>query len=371
VSRCEKVVAFGYPLHSQNLKSTSGVVSGHFSLLIERFSGRCIQIDAPINPGNSGGPLLNKDGVVVGVINASKDNAQNYNFAIPVNNLKTVLPDMYEQPLLKINNIDLTWANGTDEIRNYYGNPLTYGCFICNVDDDGNAQAVGLQAGDMLYEIDGYVIDSYGEIKLPYNDDKIAFTDYIAQLSLGANISLLFYRNGVPLNCVICLNNCNTTSISFKYPIYEAIDYEIFAGLIIMELTLNHIEACGNDRPGLRRYLTNLYNHGPRLIVANIFPESQLDTRMRTIRWADTINEVNGHVVTTLDDFREALLKSVGTGRVVIQTTDELRLNTDNVLTILSLYESCKETIELSYIHKYELSETVLKLIEQTDSSLL
>ncbi|HLC06909.1 MAG TPA: hypothetical protein VJJ26_01850 [Candidatus Babeliales bacterium] len=89
------------------------------------------------------------------------------------------------------------------------------------------------------------------------------------------------------------------------------------------------------------------------------------------MNWADTINEVNGEKVCTLEDFRKALQKSLETGIVVIKTTDEVSLSTDNVLNVLSLYDSCKETVQLSHTHRYQLSETVIELIKKVDSSLL
>jgi hypothetical protein len=53
------------------------------------------------------------------------------------------------------------------------------------------------------------------------------------------------------------------------------------------------------------------------------------------------------------------------TGLIVIKTTDEIMLETDNVLTVLSLFDSCGETVDLSYVHQYPLSETTKKLLHR------
>jgi len=52
-----------------------------------------LQISAPISPGSSGGPLFNERGEVIGVTSSQirNDLGQNLNFAISVDNLKTIM----------------------------------------------------------------------------------------------------------------------------------------------------------------------------------------------------------------------------------------------------------------------------------------
>src|SRR5271170_5053245 len=53
-----------------------------------------IQTDAAINPGNSGGPLLNAYGRVIGINTAIRQSAQNIGFAIGVDQLTQILPQL-------------------------------------------------------------------------------------------------------------------------------------------------------------------------------------------------------------------------------------------------------------------------------------
>lgn len=94
----ETVVAIGNPLGYQHTV-TAGVVSAldrtldfdhHLS-----FKG-LIQTDASINPGNSGGPLLNVLGELIGVNTAIRGDAQNIGFAIPVDQLRQILPSLLD-----------------------------------------------------------------------------------------------------------------------------------------------------------------------------------------------------------------------------------------------------------------------------------
>lgn len=360
VQRGENVLSLGYPgttVETDQIKGTAGVISARLNSLF--------QLDAPINPGNSGGPILNKDGMVIGIANSVIVNAQNSNFATPINIFKALLPALQEYQLLKIKDNGIIWNFTTEEIRNYFNCPVQGGCLVCDVTPSSPAAFAGVQANDILYAIDGYEIDNYGEIKALCDDETITFDSYIQQQPINAEIVLKVYRDGQPLELVVKITCNNNDSMSFKYPVYESIDYEMFAGMIIMPLTVNYINAC-KERGGLRRYLTNLYGNGSRLVVANVFSDSKI-SHMQSIRYGDTINEVNGEKVTTLDDFRKALGKSIETGYVVIKTTDEITLDTDNVLTVLSLEDSCRETVELSHTHQYPLSPVVKDLIAQVD----
>jgi len=95
------VVAIGNPFGLEQTV-TFGVVSS-LGRVIEspdgRYIGEAIQTDAAINPGNSGGPLLDLYGRVIGVnaqiISPSQANA-GIGFAIPVNTVRRVVPDLIE-----------------------------------------------------------------------------------------------------------------------------------------------------------------------------------------------------------------------------------------------------------------------------------
>ena len=84
----ETVYVVGNPKGYEGTFS-KGIVSG-----IRRDGNNTwIQIDAPISPGSSGGAVLNSSGQVIGVATAGHrdEDAQNLNFVVPSNYLKTLL----------------------------------------------------------------------------------------------------------------------------------------------------------------------------------------------------------------------------------------------------------------------------------------
>ncbi|MCC6681329.1 MAG: trypsin-like peptidase domain-containing protein [Phycisphaeraceae bacterium] len=92
----EPVIAIGNPLGYHHSIS-AGIISATGRPLqvdSQRSLEGLIQTDAPINPGNSGGPLLNAYGQVIGINTAIRGDAQSIGFAIPVNNLRQLLPQL-------------------------------------------------------------------------------------------------------------------------------------------------------------------------------------------------------------------------------------------------------------------------------------
>jgi serine protease Do len=92
----EEILALGNP-YGYQFTVTRGVVSAKDRELKEGeetvMSG-LIQTDAALNPGSSGGPLLDAKGEMVGLVTVRDWRAQGIGFAVPVNRIKTLLPEL-------------------------------------------------------------------------------------------------------------------------------------------------------------------------------------------------------------------------------------------------------------------------------------
>lgn len=100
----EDVFVLGYPLTQlmgNEVKLTNGIVSSRSG-----FQGdvSTYQITAPVQPGNSGGPLFDKNGNIVGIINAGISGAENVGYAIKTSYLKSLIENVETTSILPNNN---------------------------------------------------------------------------------------------------------------------------------------------------------------------------------------------------------------------------------------------------------------------------
>lgn len=149
----EWVAAFGNP-YGHGHSMTKGIISSKGRSINEINKFPLIQTDASINPGNSGGPLVNAKGFVIGVNSAIDARAQGIGFAIPIDEVKKIIPMLEKSGSLSKGYIgiqpgDLDYraalAMGLDEYRG--GAILGLG--------NGPAKKAGMKVYDIIQEING------------------------------------------------------------------------------------------------------------------------------------------------------------------------------------------------------------------------
>ncbi|GIW99994.1 MAG: serine protease [Pirellulaceae bacterium] len=114
----EPVIAIGNPFGYHHTV-TEGIISAlHRKIPVNgvREYPDLIQTDASINPGNSGGPLLNADGVMIGINAAVRIGAQGIGFAIPVDKAIEVAAEMVGSLRDRRNDV-FTYRTERDGIR--------------------------------------------------------------------------------------------------------------------------------------------------------------------------------------------------------------------------------------------------------------
>lgn len=351
VKRVDEVLTIGYPLGQSSLKSTCGVVSGR-----EHIAGRLfIQIDSPINPGNSGGPALNMAGEVIGVNSAGVPGAQNVGYIIPSNELKMVLPDLRKTPLLRRPFLGFFLNNGSEELAKHLGNPVPSGCYIVDVYSTSPLAKAGVKPGDMIYEINGIAVDEYGDLSLSWNEDKLSLMDYISMLEIGQKVHIIVYRDGKRKEVSLIFDRTELAPVRQIFLDDDRLDYEIFGGMLIQPLTLNHIPALVGNAPILTRYGVTKNQMEPALIVTHIVPNSQVQ-RLNLLGEGALIGEVNGKKVKTMEELRHAIAQDIEKERVTFKTED-------GVFFVLNVKKILEDEAKLSQTYQYPISPFIKQLI--------
>ncbi|QQR49791.1 trypsin-like peptidase domain-containing protein [bacterium] len=348
IVRTQEILALGYPLGQEKLKSTQGIVSGREGLWGESY----IQITAAINPGNSGGPSLNSDGDVIGINTASIAKAQNVGYIIPINDVMNVIDALHTTKLLRKPLLGAKFNNSSKDMLDYFNNPLPGGIYLARVYKDTLLEKADLKEGDMLYGINEHVLDLYGEAHVLWSEDKVPLVSLLNRFKLGQKITLDFYRHGKKMNTAFDFTLQEPLPIRKFYPEFEKIDYEIIGGMVVMALTQNHIDIFEEVHDQLSKYRRRENQYQARLILTHVFNNSPTQ-RARVLVAGDIIEEVNGQKVYTLEDFR----------RAVKQNKDFVSVKTDTKrFMVLSMETVLQEEDQLARQNFYKKSPLVQEL---------
>lgn len=344
VVRSQEILALGYPLGQQSLKSTTGVISG-------RESGM-IQMSAPINPGSSGGPSLNCKGEVIGINTSGNINAQNVGYIIPINDLKIFLKDLRQGGLVRKPYIGIYQQIATPDLVQSLGNPMPGGTYVVEVLPD-SPLLNKLMPGDMVYEINGKQVDLYGEMTVSWSEDKVSTAEYIARLAVGQKINLVVYRRGKKLLFECTFDRKKLLPIRQIYTEYEELPFEAFGGYVVMPLMLNHLPMLGPVMPTLAKYAEDKHQTEPLLIVTHVMPDSPAH-KARLKLTGSILKKVNGKEVKTLEDLVKALDSS---GNMLTVET------TDNILVAIDKEKILQAEHDLAKKNGYQITSGMQKLL--------
>lgn len=207
----QTVVAIGNSLGQFSNTVSRGIVSGLKRNLTagggvsqpEKLTN-IIQTDAAINPGNSGGPLLDIDGRVIGINVAIASGAQNIGFAIPSNQVSTVIEQVkttgrISTPFLGVRYIPVDEAlQKKNNLPESYGDLIARGNSITDlaIVPGSPADKAGLIENDIILEFDGTKLDETNGQGL---------TEMISQHKVGDTVTLKVWRKGITLDVKVTL----------------------------------------------------------------------------------------------------------------------------------------------------------------------
>jgi len=164
---------------------------------IQALTGRkifgVIQTDAAVNPGNSGGPLLDSSGNLIGVLTAiysPSGTSTGVSFAIPVDVVKRIVPQLIEHGTIKRAGLGLVLA------PDYIAAQLDIkGALILEIQRGGAADKAGLRATKQ----NAFGDIRLGDIVIAIDDEEIAdsesLIEYLDSKNEGEKIDIRFMRD--------------------------------------------------------------------------------------------------------------------------------------------------------------------------------
>lgn len=169
--------------------------------------------------------------------------------------------------------------------------------------------------GDILcnisYDKESYDIDDFGEIDVYWTHVKISINNLIKRCGLNETIKIKFFS--------IKKRTMITKSIKLKtyndvYPIkklflpIDKLDYEITGGMIVMDLSLNHLSLY--KFKGLSNLMSGYDIFKPQLVVTYIFKNSKL-SQYNSFSPYTVITKVNNLKTNSLKQFRKNIKKTI------------------------------------------------------------
>ena len=197
-----RVFALGNPFGLERTMSLGIISSLNRTLEIQEnwVIKSIIQIDASINPGNSGGPLLDSHGRMIGINTAIASRvaqSAGIGFAIPINLVKRVVPELLEHGHVVRGDIGITHVEVVEK-----------GLRIARLDPDGAAGRAGLR-GPKITKRGVFVVEAVAaaDVIIAVDAEKVAtpaeFLGLIESKKPGESVTITVLRDERPVDVTV------------------------------------------------------------------------------------------------------------------------------------------------------------------------
>lgn len=185
----EWVAAFGNP-YGHTFSMSKGIISAKGRSIRPLNSIPFLQTDASINPGNSGGPLVNSQGLVVGVNAAIDARAQGIGFAIPIDEVKKLIPILKKDGRIAHGFIGVDSAPLNPRAANALGLESMDGALVMGILQNGPAAKAGIEPYDVIVKLGKDAVSDPEELSNLVKDTAIGTTVPVEVLRNGKKKSL-------------------------------------------------------------------------------------------------------------------------------------------------------------------------------------
>jgi serine protease Do len=266
-------------------KDRQGISADQTTRSFENF----IQTDAAINLGNSGGPLINVNGEVIGINTAIYRPAQNIGFAVPVNTLKAILPQLRDKGKVVRGYLGINIENVDTDKEAAFRLKSMEGAFVQSVLPGEPAEAAGIRPGDTIVRVDG----------APVKDTR-DLIGYVSSKAPGSKVKLTIMREGKETTVTATLAERQLEGIGGGEKGSGSSDEPRGKiGISVAPLTPQVRKSLGIDASLEGLYVDHVKEVSPAFDAG--------------IRDGDIVTQVNGRAMTSTDEFAK-IVKAAGKG---------------------------------------------------------
>jgi serine protease Do len=247
-----------------------------------------LQTDASINPGNSGGPLINVRGEVIGINSAINAAGSGIGFAIPINMVKEMLPDLKDKGRFTRSWLGIRIQPLDGQLAESFGLKGPEGALVAEVVPNSPAEKSGIKAEDVVLEFDGKGIRNSSDLPL-----------YASMAGVGKRVKLKVWREGKEREVYVTLTEYPDEEVAIAGGSKPTEAGEL--GMTVADIT-----------PTLERDLGLGVSQG--VVIKEIEPGSE--SYKARLRVGDIILSLNGKRVITARDFAREV-KGLKSGAVM------------------------------------------------------
>ena len=246
-----------------------------------------IQTDAAINPGNSGGPLLNVSGEVVGIntaIYSQTGGNMGIGFAIPINMALAIKDQLIDTGKVVRGYLGIGIQQVTSELAESFGLEDAKGIIVVSVESESAAERAGIKPDDVIIKLNNKEAGSVS-----------SFRNRVAAHRPGSELVLTLVRDG------------------------KRVTIEATAGELPGEKVASVLEKLGMSVSEWIEQIARQhgYERGEGVFVSEAEPGGTAATA--GIRPGDLVTSVNRKLISTVEEFEEALAESESAGSVLLR----------------------------------------------------
>jgi serine protease Do len=278
----EFILAIGNPFGLSHTV-TMGIISavGRANVGIADYED-FIQTDAAINPGNSGGPLVNISGKIVGINTAIFSRSGGYQgigFAVPSNMAKRVLDQLISRGKVIRGWIGVSIQDLTMELATNFGLNNTGGALVSDIIEGSPAEKAGLKRGDVIVSFNRKKVESVSLLR-----------NMVAQSMIGSECGIKIMRNKKIKDLKVRIMELpKEYTETVPELTREEMKKEVLAGITVVQLSRDIARQLG------------LGASEKGVVIVHVEPGSSADDA--SLRKGDVLQEIDGHVIVSLDDF--------------------------------------------------------------------